>query len=81
MQTLKKCFEITSDIHLTLLQNRSSPLQPGLPRLAKLLFNYPIMHTIPVINKVPINANIDDYCEALLQKQEKADRNYDSFRN
>ena len=40
--TMKKCIETNEDIHLALLQIRSTPLEPGLPSPATLLFNHPI---------------------------------------
>ena len=37
---------------------------------------------MPVVNRVPINSNNDDdHCEALVEREEKADRNYDTLRN
>ena len=40
--TMKKCTETNKDIHITLLQIKSTPLEPGLPSPATLLFNCPI---------------------------------------
>ena len=39
--SMKKCFESNEDIHVTLLQVKSSPLEPGLPSPATLLFSCP----------------------------------------
>ena len=40
--TLKKCIETNEDIHIALLQIRSTPLEPCLPNPATLLFNCPM---------------------------------------
>ena len=40
--TFKKYIDTKSDIHKALLQITSTPLRPGLPGPAMLLFNHPI---------------------------------------
>ena len=80
--TMKKCIETNDDIHIALLQIRATPLEPGLPSPAMLLFNYPIHGIMPVINRIPINSdNDDDHYEALVRRQTGNDKNYDTARN
>ena len=38
---MKKCIESNEDIHVALLEIRSTPIEPGLLRPATLLFNCP----------------------------------------
>ena len=38
----EKCIKTNEDIHVALLQIRVTPLKPGLPSPATLLFNHPI---------------------------------------
>ena len=53
--TIKKCTDTKSDIHIALLQIRSTPLGPKLPSLAKPLFNHPITDMMPIINRLLVN--------------------------
>ena len=80
-QTLKKCLKTNKDTYLALLQIRSTPLRSGVPRHETLFFNHFIRGIIPVIKRASINANNDDdYCEALVERQENADTNNDTLR-
>ena len=77
----QECLDTRADACLVLLQVRSIPLRYGVPSLAALLFNHPIRGIIPVINRTPINANNDvDHYEALVERQVKSDKNYDTLR-
>ena len=40
--TMETCIKSNDDIHMALLQIRATPLEPGLPSPAMLLFNHPI---------------------------------------
>ena len=67
--TMKKCIESNDDTHIALLQIRATPLEPGLPSPASLLFNHPIWDIMPIINRKPINSdNDDDHYEALVKR-------------
>ena len=73
--------ETNEDIHISLLQIRSAPLEPGLPRPATLLFNHPICGIMPIMNRLPINLdNDDEHYEALINRQTKNDKKYDPAR-
>ena len=77
-----KCIETNDDIHIALLQIRTTPLEPGLPSQVKLLFNHPIQGIMPIINRIPINSdNGDDHYEVLVKRQIRNDKNYDTARN
>ena len=56
----KKCLDTKSDLHITLLQIRSTPLGPELPSPATLLFNHCIGGIMPTINRPLIGLNNDD---------------------
>ena len=60
----EKCIDTKSDINIALLQIRLTLLGPGLPSLAMLLFNHPIISR-PLIN----SNNDDDQYEALVSKK------------
>ena len=67
---------------LVLLQDRLSLLGPGLPSSAMPIIQPPYKSILPVINRLPIIANNDDdHDEALVERQAKADKNYDTPRN
>ena len=73
---MKKCIEINEDMHVALLQIRSTPLEPGLLSPATLLFNHPIWDIMPIINRLPINSdNDDEHYEALISRHAKMIRN------
>ena len=80
--TMKKCHDIKSDIHLALLQVRMMLLVQGLPSPATLLFNHPTRGIMPLINIPPISIdNDDEHHKALLERQTKNDKKYDTSRN
>ena len=54
--TTRKCIHTRLDIHIALLQIRSTMLGPGLPSPATLLFNHPIRDIMPVVNRPLINS-------------------------
>ena len=70
--TIKKCTDAKLDIHIDLLQIRSTPLGPGLLCPAKLLFNCPLRDIMPIINRPPVNSNKgNEHYEALIKRQTK----------
>ena len=72
----------TTDICLALLHIRSTQIGPCLHSLAALLSHCSIRGIMPVINRALIRAdNNDDHYEALAERQEKANKIYDTFRN
>ena len=79
---MTKCIDTNDDIHTALLQKRATPLEPGLPSPAMLLFNHPMWGIMPIINRTPINSdNNDDHYEVLVKRQIRNDKNYDTARN
>ena len=56
----QKCIYTKSGIHIDLLQIRSSPLEPGLPSPAMLLFNHQRRGIMPIINRSLVYSNNDD---------------------
>ena len=67
----QKCFDTKSDPHTVLLQIRSTPLGPGLPSPATLLFNHTIKGIMSTINRPPTGVNnSDEHYEALVKKQQ-----------
>ena len=81
-QTLKKGFGTINDTHLALLQIRSTPLGLGLPSPAALSFNCPLIGIMPVTSRAPIiSNNNDDNYDTVVERQGKADKNYDTLRN
>ena len=83
MCTIKTCIDTKLDIHIAILQIRSTPLGPRLPSLINLLFNCPKRGILPIINRPPVNTNNDDehYEELLKDKQTNNDKSHDTFRN
>ena len=68
---LKKCINTKLDIHRTLLQIRSTPLGPGLPSSAMLLFSHLERHIMPIISRPLVNSNNDDeHYEVLVKNKE-----------
>ena len=79
---MKKCIETNEDIHVALLQIRPTPLKPGLPTSATLIFNCPIWGIMPILNRLPINLdNNEESYEALFNREAKNDKKYDTARN
>ena len=78
---LKKCFSTNTVINLTLLQIRTTPLGPGLPSPAMLVFNCCIKGIMLMIKKYPISADSDDdHYKVLVARQHEMDRKYDMSR-
>ena len=70
--TLKKCFESRGHPHIALLQICMTPLKPGLPSPATILFNHPIIGIMPIINIPPVGRdNDEEHYEVLIKKQTK----------
>ena len=68
--------------HIALLQIRSTSLGQGLPSPATLLIKCYIRGIMLILNRLEINTNKDDtHCKTLLERQLKADKNYDILRN
>ena len=78
MQTIKRYVDTKYDTHIALLQIRSAPLEPGLPRSATLLFNHPIRGIMPILSRLPICPNNNDgHYEVLVKRQPKNFKNHD----
>ena len=67
-----KCIDTKTDIHIALLQIRTTPSEPRLPNPATLLFNCQRWGIMPIMNRLPINSNNDeeDYEVLVTGKQE-----------
>ena len=79
---LQKCIDTNTDTYLALLQIRSTALGQRLLSLATLLFNYSIIGSVPIFNRLLLNTNTnDDHYEILVERQAKADKNYATLRN
>ena len=66
----KKCLDSSGDIHMTMLQIRTTPLGLGLPSPAMLLFNCPVRGIMPVMDRPPINVdNEDEHQQTLMHRQ------------
>ena len=77
----QKCIDTKPDIHIALLQIRSTLLGPGLSSPAMLLFNHTIQGIMPIVNIPPVNLNNDDeHYEAVVHRQMKNYKNNDTFR-
>ena len=77
--TIKKCSDSSSDIHMTLLHIRTTPLGQGLPNPAMLLFNCPVHGIIPLMDRKPINIDNDvEHHKNLMHRQGKNDQNNDT---
>ena len=78
----QKCSDNKSDTHIALLQIRLTPLGPGLPNPATLLFNQPKRSIMPIVSLMPISPNNDGEHYGVLAKREtKKDRSHDTSRN
>ena len=58
--TIKKCSDSGGDIHMAMLQIRTTPQGQGLPSPAMLLLNWPVRGIMPVMDRPPINVDNDD---------------------
>ena len=73
-QTFKKCAKSGRDIYMALLQICTTPLGPGLPSLATLLFNRQVQGIMPVLDHKPIRQDYDDdHYGKLMDRQHKND--------
>ena len=78
----QKYTDTESDIHIALLQLRSTSLGPGLPNPAMLIFSHPIIGIMPISNRLLINLNNDEeYYNVLVKIQTKNDKSHDTSRN
>ena len=67
--TIKKCIDTKSDIPIALLQITLTPLGPGLPSPAMLLFSDPRRGIMPITNRPQINSNDNnDHFENLVKR-------------
>ena len=79
---MKKWFDSRSDIHIALLQIRSTPLGQGLPSPATLLFNCLVGGIMPIIDRSLINTdNDDEYHIALVNRQYRNEQGIDTSKN
>ena len=70
--TIKKCSESGGDIHMALLQIRTTPLGQGLPSPAMLLFNCLVCGIMPVMDRKPTKIDSDDeHHKNLMHRQGK----------
>ena len=58
--TIKKCSDSSDDVHMILLQIRTTPLGQGLPGLATLLFNNLVCSIMPMTDRKPVSVDNDD---------------------
>ena len=79
--TLKKCFDSRSEPHIALLQIQTTPLGQGFPSPAKMMFNWLIRCTMPVINRLPIGIDNDDEHHKAIIKRNKNDKDKDTSKN
>ena len=56
----KKGSNSGGDIHMAMLQIRTTPLGQGLPSPAMLLFNHPVRGIMPIKDRPAINIDNDD---------------------
>ena len=67
-QTMRKCFQTNTDVCLTLLQIRLTPLGPRLPCPATLLFNRPARSLLLKLNRPPVLFDKDEIHYGALKK-------------
>ena len=79
--TMKKCIDSRNDMHIALLQIRTTPMGQGLHCPATLLFNGPVRGIMPVINRLPIGTNNDEHHKALVDRQCKTNQDKDTSKN
>ena len=80
--TMKKCFDSGSDVHIALLQIRTTPIRQGLLSPATLLFNCQVRGIMPVMNRLPINTdNDEEHHKALVNRQCKNEQGKDTPKN
>ena len=67
---MKKCFDSRGDVHIALLQVRTTPLGQGLPSPATLLFNCLVRGIMPVMDRPLMNTdNDEEHHKALVNRQ------------
>ena len=77
--TIKKYSDSSGDVHMALLQIRTTPLGQGLASPATLLFNHPVCCIMPVIDRKPVSVdNGDEHHKKLTHSQDKNDPNNDA---
>ena len=78
----QRCIDTNAYPHIALLQIRLAPLGQGLPSHVTPLLNHPIRGIMLILIRPSANTdNNDEYDNTLLQRQVKADKNYDALRN
>ena len=71
---IKKCTDSSGDMHMAVLQIRTTTLGQDLPSPAMLLFNHPVRGIMPVMDLPPINIDKDDeHHQTLMHRQGKHD--------
>ena len=78
---MKKCFDSGSDIHIALLQIRSTPLGQCLPSSATLLFNFPVSGIMPIIDRPRINTSNDHEHTSLVNRPYRNEQGIDTSKN
>ena len=79
---IKKCKQTNNNVNFTLLQIGSTPIGPGIPSLAMLLFIRPIRVLLPQIGRDSINVNKDhEYYEALKSRQDTYIKNNNTHKD
>ena len=76
--TIKKCSDSGGDVHMALLQIRTTPLGQGLPSLAMLLFNHLVCGIMPAIDRKPVSIDSDEHHKKLMHRQGKNQPNNDT---
>ena len=70
------------DIHIALLQIRSTALGQGLPSPAILLFNHLVRGIMPIIDRLPITTyNDDKHHTTLVNRQYRNEQGIDTSKN
>ena len=68
----KKCSDSGGDIHMAIVQIRTTPQGQGLPSTAMLLFNCSVRGIMPEMGRPPINIDNDDqHHKTLMHRQGK----------
>ena len=77
--TTEICSDSSGDIHMVLLQIRTTPLGQGLQIPATLLFNCLVCGMMPVVDRKPFNIyNDDDHHKNVMHRWGKNDQNNDT---
>ena len=75
-------FWLWGDVHIALLQIKTTTLRQGLPSLAALFFNHPVRGIVPVMDRPPINTdNDEEHHKALTNRQWRNYWGNDTFKN